>query len=68
MRGENWEEIQKTGSGRIERAGDFSVIVNPNLWKGLKNDGGGKNAAADDDDDDDECQLIKKSMCGTSCF
>ena len=30
--------FMKTGSGGIETAGDFSVIVNPYLWKWLKND------------------------------
>ena len=32
----NWE-YKKTGNGRIEMPGDFSVIVNPYLWKCLKN-------------------------------
>ena len=27
----------KTGSERIEMAGDFSAIVDPYLWKQLKN-------------------------------
>ena len=38
MRVGNWEEIKKMGSGRIETAGDFSVIVYPYVWKLLKND------------------------------
>ena len=39
LRGKNLEEIQKkTGSGRIETAGNFSVIVDPYLWKLLIND------------------------------
>jgi hypothetical protein len=28
----------KTGSERIEMAGDFSVMLDPYLWKRLKND------------------------------
>ena len=38
MRGGNWEN---TRSRRIETAGDFSVMVNPYLWKQLKIDDGG---------------------------
>ena len=38
MRGENWEEIHENKKGRIMMAGDFSVIVNPYLWKRLEND------------------------------
>ena len=33
IRGENWEKYKKTGSGRRETAVDFSVIVDPYLWK-----------------------------------
>jgi len=33
MRGENWENYKKTVSGRIETAGDFSVIVDSFLGK-----------------------------------
>ena len=32
------KKYKKTGSGRIGTAGDFSVIVNPYLWKQVKND------------------------------
>ena len=32
MQGENWEEIKKkTGNGRLEMVGDFSVILNKYL-------------------------------------
>ena len=34
-------KYKKTGSGKIETAGDFSVIVDPYLWKLLKNDDDG---------------------------
>ena len=34
------KKYMKTASGRIETAGDFSVIVDPYLWKRLKNDDG----------------------------
>ena len=34
------KKYKKTGSGRIEMAGDFAVIVNLYLWKLLKNDDG----------------------------
>ena len=37
MRGGNWEKFRKTGRGRIEMAGDFSVIVDLYIWKLLKN-------------------------------
>ena len=46
IRGENWEEIQETGSERIEVAGDL-LIVDPYLWKQLKNN------------DDDEINKMK---------
>ena len=36
VRGENCEEIKKTGIGRIEAAGNFSVIIDPYFWKLLK--------------------------------
>ena len=39
MRAENREEIKKTISGGIETPGDFSVIVDPCIWKRLKNYG-----------------------------
>ena len=42
-------KYKKTGSERIETAGYFSVIVDPYLWKLLKND---------DEDDDDEYILV----------
>ena len=29
-------KYKKTGRGRIETAGDFSMTVNPYLWKRLK--------------------------------
>ena len=37
---QNWEEIQETGCGRIEMAGDFTVIVDSyiRIWKRLKDD------------------------------
>ena len=38
MRGESGKKYRKTGSGRIEMAGDFFIIVDPYLWKLLKND------------------------------
>ena len=38
MRGENRKKYKKIRSGRIEPTEDFSVIVNPHLWKQLKND------------------------------
>ena len=34
------KKYKKTGSGRIETAGDFSLIVYPYLWKQLKNNDG----------------------------
>ena len=40
MTGENWEEIQKLGNGKIETAGDFSIIVTPYIWKRDRNDDG----------------------------
>ena len=48
IRGEIGKKYKKTGSGRIEMAGDFSAIVESYLWKRLKNDDN------DDDDDDDD--------------
>ena len=49
MRGENWEEIQeKPGSGRMEMAGNFSVIVDSHHWNRLK--------------DDDELKMGEKSF------
>ena len=33
MRGEIGKKDKKTGSGGIKMAGDFSVIVNPYVWK-----------------------------------
>ena len=33
MRGKIGKKYKKTGSGRLETPGDFSVIVDPNLWK-----------------------------------
>ena len=36
MRGKIGNKYNKTGSGRIEKAGDFSVIVDPCLWKQLR--------------------------------
>ena len=39
MKGENWEEMQReTGRERIQKAGDFSIIVDPYLWRRLEND------------------------------
>ena len=38
MRRKNWEKQKKTGSGRIEMAGDYSIIVDPYLWNGFKID------------------------------
>jgi hypothetical protein len=35
---ENWEEIEENRSGKIETAEDFSVIVDPYIWKQLMND------------------------------
>jgi hypothetical protein len=32
-------KFKKTGDGRIDKAGDFSVIVDPFIWKRLKNYG-----------------------------
>ena len=37
MTGENWEEIQENRKWEIKTAGDFSVIVDPHVWKRLKN-------------------------------
>ena len=36
MGGENWKKYRKIGSGRLEMAGDLSIIVNSYLWKQLK--------------------------------
>ena len=33
MRAGKWEEIQENRSGRIEMAGDITLIVDPYLWK-----------------------------------
>ena len=38
MRGGKWEEIQENWKMEIEMVGDFSVIVDPYLWKLFKND------------------------------
>ena len=32
------KECKETGKGRIEMAGDYSVIADPYLWKRLNND------------------------------
>ena len=49
MKIKNWEGIQEYRECKIEMAGDFSVIVDPYLWKRLKNDDCG-------DDDADGCR------------
>ena len=37
-RGKTGKKYKKAESGRIEIAGDFSVVIDPYLWKWLKND------------------------------
>ena len=37
MKGKNWEVTRKQEVG-VQTAGDFSVIVDPYLWKLFKND------------------------------
>ena len=37
-RGETGKKYKETGSGRVEIAGDFSVLVYPYLWERLKID------------------------------
>ena len=39
----NERKYKKIGIGRIKMAGDFSIIVDPYLWKRLKNDDGDVN-------------------------
>ena len=38
MRGEDQNKYKKTGDGRIELDGDFSLIVAQNLWKQVMKD------------------------------